>query len=73
MQSTWLEDDPGGKKWNTERVNRTSLKLFLRFKFSSKIKFEEPYLEGNLLSQGSAFKRMVTLIIKQNKYELSRF
>ena len=54
MQSTWLEDDPGGKKWDAERVNKTSLKLFLRFKFLSKIKFEEPYLEGNLLSQGSA-------------------
>ena len=34
---------------------------------------EEPYLEGNLLSQGSALKRMVTVIIKQNKYELRGF
>ena len=38
MQSTWLADVPGGKQWDEERVTKTSLKLFLRLRFLSKIK-----------------------------------
>ena len=41
MQSTWLADVPGGKRWDAERVKKTSLNLFLRLRFLSKIEVWE--------------------------------
>ena len=38
MQSTWLADVPGGKRWDAERAKKTYLKLFLRLRFLGKIK-----------------------------------
>ena len=64
MQSTWLADVPRGKWWAAERVKKTSLKLFFRLRFLSRIK-----VWGALSTfVGRVLKRMVTvLIIRQNK------
>ena len=71
MQSTWLADVPGGKRWDAERVKKTYLKLFLRLRFLSKIKVLGTVSRRQPTLQGSALKRMVTvLIIRQNKQVL---
>ena len=60
MQSTWLEDDPGGKQWDAEQVNKTFLNLFLRFNFLNKINFG-----------GALFRRQPTFAgkcVKENGY-----
>ena len=57
MQSTWLADAPGGKQWDAVPVNKTSLKLILRFKFLSKIKVwgalfrRQPTFAGNCVKE----------------------
>ena len=32
MQSTWLADVPGGKKWDEERVTKTTFKIIFEIK-----------------------------------------
>ena len=68
MQSTWLADVPGGKWWAAKRVKKTSLKLFFRLRFLSKIKVWGALSRKQPTFVGSVLKRMVTvLIIRQNK------